>query len=124
VDVAGHESGSPLLSVELRPLGGALARSREDHGARGTFDASYVLFGVGMALTPEMKAAVEMHAAALVETMSPYRAPDGYLNFGEKPVDASELFGDEDAYGRLRAIKAGYDPDDVFRANHEVPPAR
>src|SRR3954451_18894249 len=35
VDVTGHESGSPLLSVELRPLGGALARSREDHGARG-----------------------------------------------------------------------------------------
>jgi hypothetical protein len=124
VQVAGHESGSPLLSVELRPLGGALGRPYEDHGARGTFDASYVLFGVGMALSPEMKAAVHMHAAAVVETMRSYRAPDGYANFAEQPGDASELFADADAYGRLRAIKAGYDPDDVFRANHEVAPAR
>jgi FAD/FMN-containing dehydrogenase len=124
VQVAGHESGSPLLSVELRPLGGALARPDEDHGARGTFDASYVLFGVGMALSPEMKAAVHMHAAAVVEAMRSYHAPDGYANFAEQPGDASELFADGDAYGRLRAIKAGYDPEDVFRANHEVPPAR
>jgi FAD/FMN-containing dehydrogenase len=124
VGAAGHESGSPLLSVELRPLGGALARPRDDHGARGTFDARFVLFGVGMALTPEMKAAVQMHAAALVEAMSPYSAPDGYANFAEEPQDASALFGDEDAYGRMREIKAAYDPENVFRANHEVPAAR
>jgi FAD/FMN-containing dehydrogenase len=124
VDSAGPESGSPLLSVELRPLGGALARPREDHGARGTFDARYTLFAVGMAMTPEMKAAVKAHAAGVVAAMEPHRAREGYINFAENSVDASELFADRDAYERLRAIKSGYDPQDVFRSNHPIPGAR
>ena len=124
VAVAGPESGSPLLSVELRPLGGALARPMPEHGARGTFDASYALFAVGMAMTPEMKAAVHAHAGRVVEAMDPYRAEDGYLNFAENSVDPADLFGDADAYARLRAVKAGYDPDDLFRANHPIPAAR
>jgi FAD/FMN-containing dehydrogenase len=124
VEIAGPESGSPLLSVELRPLGGALARPRPEHGARGTFEASYAMFAVGIAATPEMKAAVETHAGRVVEAMSPYEAPDGYLNFAERSMDAAELYSDQDAYVRLRAIKAGYDPDDVFRSNHPIPPAR
>jgi hypothetical protein len=121
---AGPGSNSPLLSVELRPLGGALERPDAHHGARGTFDARFAMFAVGMALTPEMKAAVEMHSAAVVEAMDAYRAEDGYINFAERSEDAAGLFADEDAYGRLRAIKAGYDPEDIFRSNHPIPSAR
>ena len=29
-----------------------------------------------------------------------------------------------DVFHRLRAVKAAYDPDDLFRANHPIPPAR
>jgi hypothetical protein len=28
------------------------------------------------------------------------------------------------AYHRLRAVKGAYDPEDLFRANHPIPPAR
>ncbi len=121
---AGPGSDSPLLSVELRPLGGALERPEAHHGARGTFDARYVMFAVGMAITPEMKAAVEAHSGRVVEAMDAYRADEGYSNFAERSGDAAELFADEDVYGRLRAIKAGYDPEDLFRANHPIPSAR
>src|SRR3712207_8254346 len=50
---------SALLSVELRHLGGALARTAGDAGALGSFDyADYAMFAVGMAMTPDMAAAV------------------------------------------------------------------
>jgi FAD/FMN-containing dehydrogenase len=124
VAIAGPNSGSPLLSVELRPLAGALARPRREHGARGTFGAEYAMFAVGMALTPEMKAAVEAHAARVVEAMRRYHSDDGYLNFAENAGDGAALFGDQDVYGRLRAIKTAYDPGDVFLSNHPIPPAR
>ncbi|HEY1636241.1 MAG TPA: hypothetical protein VGF64_15895, partial [Acidimicrobiales bacterium] len=59
VRVAGAGSGSPLLSVEVRHLGGELGRARPENGALGSIDAEYVLLSVGMAPTPEVKAAVE-----------------------------------------------------------------
>ena len=121
VKVAGPGSGSPLLSVEMRPLGGALASPRPDHGARGTFDADFAMFAVGMAITPEMKAAVQFHAKAVVEAMRPHAAEDGYLNFAENAGDPADLFADQDAYGRLRAVKAIYDPADLLQSNHPIP---
>jgi hypothetical protein len=45
-----------------------------------------------------------------------------YMNFAEKPRTGKVLFGD--AYHRLREVKGAYDPRDVFKANHPVPPAR
>jgi hypothetical protein len=123
VELAGPGSESPLLSVELRLLGGELSRPRDEHGARGTFPGRYMLFLVGMAPTPEMKAAVLAHAARLVNALSDLHSESGYMNFSEKPIDSAELFDDE-SYSRLRAVKAGYDPEDLFRSNHPVPPAR
>jgi FAD/FMN-containing dehydrogenase len=38
------------------------------------------------------------------------------------PTDASDFF-DAETWGRLQRVKAEYDPHDVFRANHQVPPA-
>jgi FAD/FMN-containing dehydrogenase len=55
VESAGAESGSTLLSVEVRQLGGALARRAEGDGA-GYLDREFALFAVGMAPTPEMGA--------------------------------------------------------------------
>ena len=61
VAIAGPGSGSPLVGAELRHLGGALARSGEDHGAVDTMPGDFALFAVGVPMTPEVGAAV--HAA-------------------------------------------------------------
>jgi FAD/FMN-containing dehydrogenase len=45
-----------------------------------------------------------------------------YPNFVEEPADASAFF-DPAAWARLRAVKAAYDPADVFVGNHHIPPA-
>jgi hypothetical protein len=123
VELAGPGSNSPLLSVELRQLGGAIAESRPDHGARGTFPGKFILFGVGMVMAPEMKAVVEGHAGRIVEALAEHHSASGYLNFCEQAGDTARLYDDE-AYGRLRDIKAAYDPADLFRSNHPIPAAR
>jgi len=54
--------------------------------------------------------------------MKSYATGDVYLNFtgdeGEGRIHAG--FGDE--YDRLAAAKAEWDPDNVFRQNHNVKP--
>ena len=57
VTVAGPGSGSSLLSAEIRHLGGALGRPRPEHAALASVEAEYVVYGVGIAPTPELAAA-------------------------------------------------------------------
>ena len=42
-------------------------------------------------------------------------------NFCELEQDESPFFARED-YDRLCGVKAVYDPDDLFRASHPIPP--
>jgi hypothetical protein len=51
----------------------------------------------------------------------PYRTGD-YPNFVMQPADASSFF-DADTWTRLRQVKALYDPSDLFKGNHHIPPA-
>jgi len=46
-----------------------------------------------------------------------------YPNFVEQPADATAFF-DPATWARLRAVKAEWDPQDVFKANHPSPPAQ
>ncbi|MFL5885100.1 MAG: FAD-binding oxidoreductase [Thermoleophilaceae bacterium] len=120
---AGPGSGSALLSVEIRQLGGAIARPSADHGALASIDAPFVMFAVGMTPTPEIKAAVETSLARVMDSLAGYDHGRAYLNFVEKPVETGRLFPPT-VYRRLRQVKAQYDPRELFRANHPIAPAR
>jgi FAD/FMN-containing dehydrogenase len=122
VEAAGPASGSPLISVEVRHLGGALARTAPHHGAIATIDAPFVMFAVGITPTPEIHAAVETHVRHVQSALAPWDAGKAYLNFTERKAD-SRIFYREEAYRRLRKAKALYDPSEVFKANHQIPPA-
>jgi hypothetical protein len=56
------------------------------------------------------------------ETLAPWSAGRRYLNFVDIPAPAALSFDDE-TYARLLSVRARYDPDGIFRANHEVAPA-
>ena len=73
VAVAGPGSGSPLVSVELRQLGGAVAEESPEHGAVGALDAGFALFAVGMAVDAEIRDLVEDRVAALKDALAPGR---------------------------------------------------
>src|SRR5207249_2391083 len=122
IEAEGAESETSLLSVEIRHLAGALAEAKPEHGALASFDAPFVLFAVGIAATEEMKATVEAHVEVVQKALEPWDAGRAYLNFAERST-GQRLFGSE-TYARLRRVKAQYDPQDVIRSNHPIPPAR
>jgi hypothetical protein len=120
IELAGPGSDSPLLAVELKLLGGELERPHQDHGARGTFAGRYMLFMVGMVMSPDAKAAILAHAQRITSALSDVRSESGYLNFAEAPGhDSAELF-DAASYARLREIRARYDASGKFVANHPI----
>jgi FAD binding domain/Berberine and berberine like len=119
VEVAGPGSGSPLVSVELRQLGGEVAAERPGHGAAGNLDARFALYGVGIAADEAMEAAVRVHAQTVKDALTPWADSRGYFNFSERPLDAQSLFPPA-TYLRLQAVKEAYDPDELFRASHPV----
>ncbi len=119
VKAAGPESGSPLVSAEIRHVGGALARTAADHGALDTFDASFLTFGVGMVFDEESYRANREQLAMLQLALAPYDTGRQYLNFTERETDPARFYT-PDAYDRLRAVKGDVDPDDLFRANHPI----
>jgi FAD/FMN-containing dehydrogenase len=122
VAVAGPDAETALLQVEIRHLGGAVARPVGGNGALACIDAPYATFAVGMVMGPEMGAAVAADLAKVREAFSPWDAGRAYLNFAEAKTDPATLF-DPTAYARLRAIKADLDPQGVFVANHAIPAA-
>ena len=44
-----------------------------------------------------------------------------YLNFTDHATDPARFFRPA-VYERLRAVRAAVDPDELFRANHSIPP--
>jgi hypothetical protein len=122
VAAAGPDSGSPLLSVEVRHCGGAMAAGGTD-GAQSKIDAQYMVFGVGITPTPEIGEAVRSHVRVLLDTLAPWTSEHGYYNLAEMPAGADEVLPG-DSYARLREIKAKYDPSEMIISAHPVRPAR
>jgi FAD/FMN-containing dehydrogenase len=111
--------GTPLLSLEIRHLGGALTPGRAAQpGAADGLDGGYLMFAVGITPTPEAAAAVRVAVDAAKHGLTPWAAEAMYQNFAETPIRARRVFGS--ALPRLRRIKERWDPSDVIRANHPL----
>jgi hypothetical protein len=123
VRVAG--SGSPLIMLEIRQLGGALARTPERLNPLGSGDARFSMNAIGATFTPEMAEAVNAHIASLVEATRPYQTGETFVNFLE--VDPAEervraAYAPED-WERLVALKVEHDPENLFRFNRNIAPS-
>jgi FAD binding domain/Berberine and berberine like len=120
LEQAGPGSGSPLLSVELRVLGGALSEAPLGAGALPSLDHAALLFGVGMVMNAEMGQAVKGRLDAIDAALEPWVAGSKFPNFIDVPIDTRTCYSAEN-FDRLQVVKARYDPDDLFRANHPIP---
>jgi FAD/FMN-containing dehydrogenase len=117
VAAAGPGSGSPLLSIELRHLGGALARPADDGGALSHLDAGFVMFGAGMAMDTDSAAAVLDRLATVKAALAAWGSDRDFANFAEARTAPARLWGAE-AGARLAEIARRHDPDGVLLANH------
>src|SRR4051794_2234838 len=104
---AGPESGrGPTVSMlQLRQMGGALARATPGAGARATLPGDVSMFALGAVFDEPMREAVDTALADVDSALQPYRA-GYYANFVEEPADASAFF-DPAAWARLRAVAGG-----------------
>ncbi|HYB26968.1 MAG TPA: FAD-binding protein [Solirubrobacteraceae bacterium] len=116
---AGANSSWPLLSLEVRHLGGELQRAHPDGGALAAVEAEYALYAVGISPTPEAAAQVRAQIQVVADALQPWTAEQSYLNFAETRRDPRTLWTGN-AQQRLRTIKATIDPDDLIRSNQPV----
>lgn len=120
-------------SIFLEWLGGAIARVDPAATAYPHRTRRMCLTAVPKWPDPADDAAMIGWATRLFDALAPYTAAGRYVNYldrreGEEPetVDSVEAVT-RDAFGsnydRLAEIKARWDPDNVFRMNHNVRPA-
>ncbi|MFE6229304.1 MULTISPECIES: FAD-binding oxidoreductase [unclassified Streptomyces] len=107
----------------LFPLGGAVARGAADHPLPWR-TAPWVVHPFATWEDPALDGPAIQWVHDVRTDMRPWSTEAVYLNFigaeGERRVLAG--FG-PDAYPRLAAVKAAYDPGNVFRLNHNIAPA-
>lgn len=107
----------PLLSVQIRHLGGAL--SLPSDSPHGPLAEPYALYLFGVPTSPESAAAVRERQRELVRDLTPSisgRKPYTYLTPGETVAEAFA----PDVLTRLRDIKHRMDPHHTIRSNYPV----
>ena len=122
VETAGPGSGSPLLSLEVRQLGGALSDAPPNAGALATLDHAFLTLGVGMLMAPGMAPAINGQLDVVADALAPWDSGVKFVNFVDVPIDVRTCYPPETCE-RLQEVKRRYDPDDLFRANHPIPSA-
>ena len=104
--------------LEVRHLGGALARPPAVADAVGHRDAGFTVFTSAYP-GPAFEAAAAAQTA-MYERLLPWSGGRSLYNFTARPdgrpVDARGAF-DDATLARLRAVKAAYDPQNLFRYN-------
>ncbi len=108
--------------VVLFPWGGAVTRPPHDTPIRNR-EAEWVVHPGAFWEDPALDRDVAEWIQRMRTTLKPYTTGGVWLNWigdeGDARVHAA--FGDA-AHARLRSIKAAYDPENLFRSNHNVQP--
>ena len=79
---------------------------------------------VSFAPTPEAARSIRAHITAMAEALGPDLTGGVYMNFmegREAQARVADAFSPE-AFRRLQALKAVWDPDDRFRYAFAIPP--
>jgi FAD/FMN-containing dehydrogenase len=114
---------APMAAVQLRVLGGASARVAADATAYAHRDRRVMVNVAAMYQRAEEEQA---HHDWASESMALLRqgSPGAYANFlGDEGEERVREAYPGAAWKRLAAVKAQYDPDNLFRLNQNVPPA-
>jgi FAD/FMN-containing dehydrogenase len=118
-----HQSTAMMKAVQLRVLGGALARVPNDATAFAHRDRRLFVNIAAMYMDPAETDTHDAWVAGVADSLGKGEA-GGYIGFlGEEDEGTVRAAYPGPAWDRLRELKRRYDPDNLFRLNHNVPPA-
>ncbi|MGW4531933.1 hypothetical protein ACWEOI_13385 [Nocardia sp. NPDC004340] len=109
---------APLLNVQIRGLGGALARQRPNGGARVPVTEPYALYLLGLGL-PHLLGAIGDRFEEIIDALGASITGTKPYTFLAPGESAAAAF-DPDTLTRLQQIKRTRDPHNVIRANFPV----
>ena len=121
-----HGSQVPTVhsTMHLYPIDGAAGRVGKSDTAWNYRDAKWSEVIVGVDPDPANKDRIISWAREYWKALHPHCAPGAYVNFmmadeGDERIQAT--YGPN--YARLAAVKATYDPHNLFRVNQNIKPA-
>jgi len=116
LDAVGPEREVPLAAVEVRLLGGALAREATPPNAVGGRDAAYSLHVVGAPVPELLGTVIPAVIRGTFQAIAPWRSGGTQINFVGGVNDGAE-FGSAwsaETAERLARLRAFYDPQGRF----------
>jgi hypothetical protein len=125
LELAGPQARCPLEFVELRQLGGALGRQIGPPNAVGNREAAFAVWVMSMG-EPSVGDPESAYAERMLADLQPWSTGRTFLNFISTADTARERVPraySPRTYARLRELKAAYDPENVSRLNHNIPPS-
>jgi len=118
----GNKMTTPLSTMHLYPINGAASRVGKHDTPWNYRHSNWAEVIVGIDPDPANKDAITNWSRDYFNELHPYSAGGAYVNFmmdeGDERIKAT--YGDN--YERLAAIKAKYDPNNLFRVNQNIKP--
>jgi FAD/FMN-containing dehydrogenase len=118
-----NTSPSPMNVIMVEVYGGAVARVAGDATAFGHRDALFNLSMLAISNDPAMDGRQRSWARENWQKALPYSTGGAYVNYMSDGDDVHSAYSDA-RFQRLAAIKAQYDPANLFRFNQNIPPAK
>jgi len=118
-------ASSSRTEILVFPMGGAIARVADDATAFGDRSAPWAVWIASQWTDPAEDEVHRDWTRAFSASLAPWTTGSVYVNaIGGDVTDARKLaaFGGAEKYGRLRELKRVWDPDNLFRRNHNVAP--
>jgi FAD/FMN-containing dehydrogenase len=112
---------APMRAVQIRVLGGAVARAPGDATAYAHRQSRIMVACLAMDAPP----AVTRHDAWVRDAVAAFRQGDSgvYVNFLANEPERLRGAYPGATWERLRHVKRQYDPENLFRLNQTIPPA-
>jgi FAD/FMN-containing dehydrogenase len=116
---------NPFCMVHLARMGGAVGRVAEGATAFSGRDASYLVWTFGTAPPTGGMEATRAWVRDLAAALAPSATGGVYVNVIDRDEGRERVRAAYGAakYARLAALKAAYDPENVFRLNQNIAPA-
>jgi len=124
IELAGRRP-APLSDIVIWHHGGAMSRVAEEETAYGGRDTKFLVTAEASWTDPAQNEEAIAWAREVFDAMERYSTGAVYLNFPGLGEDEDSLAraGYGANYDRLTALKAKYDPENLFRMNINIPPA-